>query len=112
MSWIPLLSLKPLLDFTPAEFKAYVNSLKQERKSRGKKTAGRKPLIVKLKRLKSGKLSITTRRVPKYITPDEYKEMTLTTAESELSSFLHSQGFSILTHQEAEKIKRDLTEVT
>lgn len=63
---IPLLSGKPLSEFTPESFKAHVRSLYLKPE---KKASTKKPFIYR--RTKTGKLSLKVNRDPKWLTQAE-----------------------------------------
>lgn len=113
-SFIPLLSKKPLCMFTPEEFKAYVRSLffkRTPRKATPKKKRLR-DLKVTVRRLKSGKITVRTKRNPKYVTTHEYVELAKLHAENELFIALREAEVNIYeTHELAEQIQRDVAEL-
>lgn len=71
--FIPLLSKKPLSEFTPEEFKLHVNSLKTERRVRRKEIKIRPPFVAKL--TKTGKPQIKVNRDPKWLSESEMEEI-------------------------------------
>jgi hypothetical protein len=112
-AFIPLLSGKPLSAFTPEEFRQYVRSLNKPRVKKVSRTK-KKPLKVRLTRLKKGALSFTTRRKPAYITRAEYEEFCQNFPANEVFVELKSKGVLIyLDHKEAsESIKTTTGEIT
>lgn len=74
--FIPLLSGKPLAEFTPAEFRSHVTHLfkKWEPKSRAPKKV--KPPFL-LKKAKKGHFILKINRTPKYLTPKEIDALAL-----------------------------------
>ncbi len=103
--FVPLLSGRPLAEFTPAEFKQYVTKMyfKAEPVSHRK---SQRELKVSAKVLKSGKISITTRREPKYVTAEEAQAISEKTQrpENEIFIILREHGIIIYTHDEAKRI--------
>lgn len=111
MSFIPLLSVKDLRSFTPEEFKAHVRRLFAERRARKKAAPKKKKLRdfkLTIKRTKKGKISIRSKRNPKYFTPEELTHFAkvLETGENELFIHLKEKDFFQATHEEAEKVKK------
>jgi hypothetical protein len=114
-SFIPLLSKKPLCLFTPEEFKAYVRGLffkRPPKKTTAKKKKRLRDLKVTVRRLKSGKITVRTKRDPKYVTSEEYAALTKLHLENELFIALRSAEVNIYeTHELAEQIRRDVEEI-
>ena len=73
MTWLPLLSAKPLESFSPEEFKAYVKGLyhKPEPKRAAKKP---KPPF-RWKITKTGKISVVVNRRPRWISREEIAQI-------------------------------------
>lgn len=69
--WIPLLSPKPFERFTPAEFKAYVVSLKQEKEAQAARAKKAPPKEVTWSISKKNVLSVRIKRDPKEVTQEE-----------------------------------------
>jgi len=92
--FIPLLSPKPLVAFTPEEFKSYVIGLyfKPEPKRKAQKD-----FKVSARILKSGIISLTTKRNPKYITVSEISSIgeDLFRLDSEVKLAAESKGFIV-----------------
>lgn len=111
--FIPLLSVRPFVDFTPSEYKIYVSGLFRQRVK--KKTQAKKKrlrdLKVSAKLTKKGKLSITTRRSPKYVTEDEMREIARQTGrgQNEIFITITEKDFIVCEHERAEEIQIDLT---
>lgn len=106
---IPLLSGKPLSEFTPEEYKAYVKSLYHKRVK--KKSAPKKKRLrdykVSVRSLKKG-LKATTKREPKYLTKEELAKFAETFRENELFIALKAAEIHIYPdHETAEQIVRD-----
>jgi len=70
---IPLLSGRPLVAFTPSEFKAHVRSLYHKKEPR--KAAPKVKSPFKWSRTKTGKLSIKVSRDPKSLTDTEMSQI-------------------------------------
>lgn len=109
--WVPLLSGRPLSDFTPPDYKEYVRSLYKERRVRARAAAKKKPYKLTVRRLKKGALSVTTKRNPAYITPEEYAEWTKTFPENELFIALRAKGVVVATLEEVDEIRRNVKEI-
>lgn len=112
---IPLLSRKPMKDFTPEEFKIYVRALffkPVPKKAKAKKKLLR-ALKVTAKILKRGSISIKTKRTPKYLTEDEMKKLSLSMGrpENEIFLALVKEKIHLLSHEEAEKISSSIEEI-
>lgn len=112
---IPLLAPKPLSEFTPEEYKAYVRALYKERTVRKAKPKRKKLKDYKVKGslLKNGKISITTTRPIKYLTEVEFREISLTLGRGENEVFIaaKAKGLQIMSHEEAEQIRKDIEEI-
>lgn len=112
MSWIPLLSGKPLGEFTPEEFRSYVKSLKLEPKKPRVKKKRLRDLKVSVRSFKRKGLVATTKRDPKYLTKEEFALLAERYRENELFLAIRSAEIHIYdSHEEAEKIKRDNSEI-
>jgi hypothetical protein len=110
----PLLS-KSLAEFTPEEYKAYIVSLYHKREPR-KATPKKKrlrDLKVSARRLKNGKISIKTKRVPKYLTEGEVLSIRelLAIPANELFIILRENEILTASHDEAEKIAQTIKEI-
>lgn len=79
---IPLLSKKPLSDFTPAEYREYIQSLHKAPEVRVKKE-------VLFKWTKTGRPQITIRRKPKWLTEEEFRELCRMHGLRQNELFLH-----------------------
>jgi hypothetical protein len=95
-----LLSPKSFLEYAAEEYMFYVISLYRERKrktSEKKKKTPKPPKEKKLtfRRTKTGRVSITTKRDPKYVTGSELSTASreLGAPESELFLLLKERGF-------------------
>lgn len=112
---IPLLSGRPLGEFTPGEFKEHVRGLfwKKPAKSGGGKKKRLRDRAVKGKILKNGKVSVTTTRDPKYVSPEEFSALakSLERGENEVFLALKRGGVQILNHEEAEEIAKRIGEI-
>lgn len=114
--FIPLLSKKPLYDFTPQEFKQYVKSLYHKpvpKKSAPKRKKERDKKVTARMTKKKG-LSFTTRREPKYVTEAEMSAFAETTGtpENELFIALREKGFAVWpSHEAAEEVKKVIAEL-
>jgi len=111
--FIPLLSGRTLADFTPESFKAHVRGLHKERRVR-KRVMTRKPYKLTARKLKSGKVSLKTKRErPKYITPEELKEIEsrFSIPANEAYLLIQSEGFSVFTHLEAKRVRKEIEEI-
>jgi len=112
---IPLLSGKPLGEFTPGEFKEHVRGLfrKKPPKAGGKGKKRLRDRSVKGRILKSGKISVTTTRDPKYVSPEEFSALskTLERGENEIFLAVRKGGLQILNHEEAEEIRKRIGEI-
>jgi hypothetical protein len=114
---IPLLSGRPLEDFTPGEFKEHIKGLYRKRpaKAKGTKLVKRlKEYKVSVRLLKSGKISILTQRPLKYVTEAEMIGICaeMKRPENEIFLLLKEKGIAIYyDHDEAEKIHRALKEI-
>lgn len=107
---IPLLSGKPLVEFTPEEYHLYIRSL--YRKKEVKKVEKRlRDYVITVKRTKKGKLSVITKRDPKYITEEEFKSFSTLAPENELFIFLRGKGILLMSHDEAEGIKKNKADI-
>lgn len=108
--WIPLLSGKPLCDYTPEDFKAYVRGLFKLRAK--KEPRVKKRLKVSVRRLKKGRLSVTTKRSPPYVTKEEYAALCTEHPENELFIALKEKGVLIYEdHHEADRIAKEIAEL-
>lgn len=113
---IPLLSGKPLGEFTPGEFKTHVRGLFWKKPAKVGGGKGKKRLrdrSVKGRILKSGKISVTTTRDPKYVSPEEFSALskTLERGENEIFLAVRKGGLQILNHEEAEEIRKRIGEI-
>jgi hypothetical protein len=107
--WLPLLG-RPIREHTPEEFKAYVKGLHKVRLKKKSRTVKRYKLSVK--KLKSGKISIKTKRSPPYITRAEYLEALKTVSENELFIALKENSIHIHTdHLEADRVASEIKEI-
>lgn len=113
---IPLLSGKPIEEFSPEEYKVHVRGLFAERMKR-KGTAPKKKKLkdkkVTIKLTKKGGLLIRTKRDPKYFTAEELTAGSAATGlpESEIFIALKSRGYIQATHNEAEAIKKEINDL-
>ena len=107
---IPLLSPKALSFFSPEEFKLYVVSLYHKPEPAPAKVKKLREYKVSAKVLKSGLISVTTKREPKYVTEGEFAEICgrLDRTENEVFICLQSKGFLVRSHEEAERIAAEL----
>lgn len=114
-SFVPLLSGRPLSEFSPSEYKLYVTGLyfKREPKKSAPKKKKMSELKVTARVLKSGKVSITTKRGIKYVTEEEAKEIEAKVARpaNEVFLCLKAANFIISTHGEAERIRGELNAI-
>jgi hypothetical protein len=103
--WLPLLG-RPVREHTPEEYKAYVKGLF---KLRAKKVSRvKKRYKITVRKLKSGRFTVKTRRSPPYITKAEYAEYVKTYAENELFIVLKENGVHIYSdHLEADRVAAD-----
>lgn len=111
--WIPLLSGRPLSDFTPESFREYVRGLKTERKAK-KKAPNRKPYKLTARILKSGTISLRTARKPPYVTEEELLslEETLKRPANEIFLAIREAGFiTVGSHREAQEIRKAQEEI-
>lgn len=124
---LPLISPKHFRDFTPEEYQAYVKTFYEERTSRGPKVRGGRINLVKtkpqsfaeglkLKRLKSGVLSIsrTKKRSSAYVTYAEIEAMSkgYGFSQAEVWNAFRLKHFIIArTLEEAEVIMAKIAEI-
>ncbi len=110
--FIPLLAPKALSEFSPSGFKLYITGLyfKREPKKAAPKKKKLRELKVTARILKSGLVSLTTRREPKYVTAEEIAEVCKKTErqENEIFISLTGQGFIVTTHEDAQRIRGDV----
>lgn len=110
--FIPLLSSRSLEEMTPEEFKRHVHGLyvKRVKKKTTPKKKKLKDYKVTARILKNGKISIKTKRKPKYVTEEECAKISeiIFRPANEVWIVLRSSGFLITEHAEAEHIKRDI----
>lgn len=114
MSEIPLLSPKRLREFDQIEFFDWVKSLYAKKTPRSSiKIKRQRDLAVSAKVTKTGKLSITTKRKPKYITEEEIKQIKKETGRGENEIFIEIKRKEIIraSHEEAEEIRRRVAEI-
>lgn len=71
--WIPLLSVKPMKDFTPEDYKAYVRGLLNRPVKKIKAIKLKKPFKWSL--TKKGNLSVSVTRKPKWLTRAEVDQI-------------------------------------
>lgn len=112
--FIPLLSGKGLLSFTASEFKTYVRSLFHKPEPKAAPRLSEKEKSVKAQILKSGKVSITTTRKPKYITEAEMSTLakSLDRGENELFIAAKSKGIAVYpSHEIAAEVKAKVDEL-
>lgn len=99
-----LLSPYALRDMTAEDFHNYVKGLYQipVRRSALKKVKTQRELGYRAKITKKGKLSVTTRRRPKYVTEEEIKEIGKETGrfENEIFLELRAKGITVREHEE------------
>lgn len=114
--FIPPLSGRLLDSFTPSEFKAYVRSL--YRKRTPKKSAPKRKRLREFKITarvtKKGKITLTTKREPKYITEEELRSIaaTLSRGENEVFIVAKEKEIAVLRdHEEAERIRAAVEEI-
>lgn len=69
--WTPLLSGKPLCDYTPEDFRTYVRSLYAKRVARTRAGGKPKAPTIALSLTKKGTVSVKVRRRPKWISRAE-----------------------------------------
>lgn len=105
-----VLAPKPLSEFSPEEFKAYVISL------HGTRTKASKPKSNGLSayRRKNGKLVVICRRDWKWILESEMEQLSTMHAAplNELFIYLKEQGFTILKDEkEAQEIQEQVQEI-
>lgn len=107
--WIPLLSLKPLEDFSPEEYKNYTRSLQQQKKT--------KPIKLKLPftigRTKKGSIQIRVNRKPKWLSDIEMKSISreYSIPLNELFLRLKKSKIKISTLEDELKIKLEVSEI-
>lgn len=111
--WAPVLSPKPFLAYSPDEFRDYVRSLKQERRS-VRKAKGKKPkrpgysARVSLR----GTLIITTKRKePKYLTQEELTAIGEKTGRpaNEVFLYVKEKEFEVMSHEQADEVRSALS---
>ncbi len=106
MSWIPLLS-RHITEMSAVEFREHVRGLHMER-VRKKYTRGPpKRLKLTSRILKSGAISLTTRRSPKYVTTEELTQLEKLLDRPANLIFIAATegGFTIVRdHREADEI--------
>lgn len=112
---IPLLAPKRLQEFSPDEYKTYIEGLyfKPEPKRSVPKKKALKDFKVRAKIKKKGGLSLVTKRNPKYITQEEFSAILtkLSLKQDELFLWLKETGFLIATHEEAERIAKQIKDI-
>lgn len=100
-----LLAPKALSLFTPEEFKQYVRSLNKPRRAPKVKKKRSRDYKVTVRLLKSGKISVKTKRPFRYVTEEEYRKYAETIPENLLFIALRENDVRIYkTHSEAERI--------
>lgn len=110
--FIPLLARKPLREWTPEDYKTYIRGLFTQRTKSKRAAQYKKKKIrdykVSFRVLKKGGLSFSTKRDPKYVTPEEYMRFPALSGrpESEIFIRLKELDFVIMTHEEAEEVRR------
>lgn len=105
-----LLSGSPIEDFEPEAYHSYVRSLYYKRAPKKATKKRLRDYVVKAKILKKGKVSVTTNRNPKYITEEEFEgiQKELGRGANEVFIALKEREISILSHEEAERIKSEI----
>lgn len=107
-----LLAPKALKHFTPEEFKQYVRSLNKPRRVAKAKVKRSRDYKVTVRLLKSGKISVKTKRPFRYVTEEEYRKYAETIPENLLFIALRENDVRIYkTHSEAERILLDLKDL-
>lgn len=115
MSFVPLLSAKPLEQWAPEEYKTYVRSLYHKRTPRRatKKIKVVKTVIWSL--TKKGNLSIRIRREPKWLTREEIdliaEESGKPANEVWLKVTAKKSGIKVSTAEEEKRIAEDLRDL-
>ncbi len=105
MSNFPLLSQKPLSLWTPEEYLTYIKTLYQEPAARKVPKVRLKkhkpPPSLKVRRLKSGKLSLVSKRKPLWLTELEHAELLVAgISQRELFNLLREKGAIVLANEE------------
>ena len=107
-----LLAPQRLSAFTPESFKEYVKSLYLKRAPKPAKKKRLRDFKVTVRKLKSGKISIKTKRSPKYVTRAEYVALCVTYPENELFIALRAAETHIYEdHGEAERIRAECAQI-
>lgn len=110
---IPLLSGKPLVEFTAAAFKEYVKGLYFKRVPR--KAAPKIKILVPYKATltKKSNLSVSVRRKPKWLSEAELSEISVSTGKPLNEVFLHckKKEIKISTQAEEDRIAGDLNDM-
>lgn len=112
LEFVPLLAKKSIWSYTAEDFRLAVIALYTKREPR-KGTPKKKRLrdYKVLARILKGKgnVSIKTKRDPKYVTEEEFREIckTLGRAENEVYVALRESGIRVTTHEEAEQIRSE-----
>lgn len=113
--WIPLLSGKAFEAFSAAEFKEHVRSLYHKRAARAS-AAKKKSDAVTWKLTPKGKLTLTVRRDPKWISPQERAQIEKWGLENKIplsETFLTFKRLKVqvMNESEAREIEKRMVEI-
>lgn len=108
---IPLLSPLPFAEYSPESFRDYVKSLYFKRPPRktAKKKKGHPGVSSRLS--KKGTLTLTTRRKPKYVTPEERIALEGKYPANVVFLTLRRLEFQIMEHATADALMAELKEL-
>lgn len=114
--FIPLLSGRHLSEYDPEGFRSHVKSLFLKRAPRKATKAAKKLSEYKVtaRRLKKGKLTLTTKRPMKYVTEEEMEQIGVAWALplNEVFLILKERDFGVFSnHKLAERVWKEMKEL-